>query len=72
MNQPIAKTLVVCSFLAFTGVGLYAADRAYRPDTRPVAIAAQPGPAIGREADGVRQPRECDVERGVLTLCSYD
>lgn len=72
MNQPIAKALVVSSFLAFTGLGLYAADRAYRPDTHPVALTPQPGPAIDREADAVRQPRECDIERGVVTLCSYE
>ena len=72
MNQPIAKALVIAGFLAFTGVGLFAADRAYRPDTRAVALAPQPGPAIDREADQVLQPRECDLERGVVTLCSYE
>jgi hypothetical protein len=71
MTQPMTKSLVIASFLAFTGAGLYGADRVYRPDTTPVEIAAQPGPAIDRNADETRQPRDCDVERGVVVLCSY-
>jgi hypothetical protein len=71
MTQTATKALVVASFVAFTGAGLYGADRAYRPDTQPVALAPQPGPAIGRNADEVPQPRECDSQRGIDMLCDY-
>ena len=71
MNQPMTKALVVASFLAFTGAGLYGADRAYRPDTHPVQLTPQPGPAIDRNADDVNQPRDCEPRRGIDTLCDY-
>jgi hypothetical protein len=71
MNQPMTKALVVASFLAFTGAGLYGADRVYRPDTQPVELTPQPGPAIDRNADQTPQPRECDPRRGVDSLCDY-
>lgn len=67
----LTKALVVSGFLAFTGAGLYAADKIYRPDTQPVPLAAQPGPAIDRNAEETRQPRECDLERGVVVMCTY-
>ena len=67
----LTKALVIASFLAFTGAGLYAADRVYRPETRPVALSPQPGPAADRTADATPQPRECEPERGIDTLCSY-
>lgn len=68
---PTTKTLVLAGFVAFTAVGLYAADRTFRPDTQPVALAPQPGPAIQRDADDVAQPRECDEQKGIETQCTY-
>jgi len=71
VTQNTTKALVVASFLAFTGAGLYAADRAYRPVTHPIALAPQPGPAVDRNADDVPQPRDCDPKRGIDRLCDY-
>jgi hypothetical protein len=70
MTTPITKVLVVSGFLAFTALGLFAADRINRPVTA-VAIAPQPGPAVLRDADDTPQPRECDPRRGVSQLCDY-
>ena len=69
-QSPVAKALIVSGFLAFTAVGLYAAD-AYRPVSGAVEIAPQPGPAIQREADAIATPRECDNLRGIDRMCTY-
>lgn len=71
MSQtPLTKALVIASFLAFTALGLYAAE-AYRPAVEPVEIAPLPGPAIQREADAIATPRQCDLQRGIDQLCTF-
>ena len=67
----LTKALVIASFLAFTGAGLYAADRVYRPAAEAVEIAALPGPAVQREADAIPTPRECEPEKGIDQNCTY-
>ena len=71
MTQSTTKALIIASIIGFSGAGLYGADRAYRPSTHPVELAAQPGPAIDRNADETPQPRECDSLRNIYLLCDY-
>jgi hypothetical protein len=72
MNQNLlTKALIVAGFVAFTGAGLFAADRSYRQPAGEVALAPQPGTAVQREADAIEQPRECDEHRNVVQQCTY-
>jgi len=72
MNQTLlTKALIVSGFVAFTGAGLFAADRSSRQPAGEVALAPQPGTALQREADAIAQPRECDEQRNVVTQCTY-
>ena len=72
MNQNLlTKALIIAGFIAFTGAGLFAADRGYRQPAGEVELAPQPGTAVQREADAIEQPRECDEQRNVVTQCTY-
>jgi len=72
MNQNLlTKALIVAGFVAFTGAGLFAADRGYRQPAGEVELAPQPGTALQREADAIIQPRECDEHANVVEKCTY-
>lgn len=71
ITQMSVKAKVFFGILVLVAAGLVAAERSYSEPEGTVELTPQAGSPATRWLDTISTPRECDIARGIDTLCTF-
>lgn len=71
ITQMTVKAKIFFGVLVLAAAGLVAAERSFSVAGGAVELAPQAGLPATRGLDTAPTPRECDVQRGITSLCNF-